>query len=86
MATCNPQSLLESGKCLQCLTKKELQIVIAQLLCEITSGGSSGGALQQVFSGNYADAAPCITPTTAQAIGIDTSTGAVWYWYSGAWH
>ncbi len=43
MAACSPSSLLESGKCFQCLTKKELQIVICQLLCEIQAGGGTGG-------------------------------------------
>ncbi len=39
MAECSPQTLLESGKCFQCLSKKELQIVIAQLLCQISTDG-----------------------------------------------
>jgi hypothetical protein len=39
MATCNPSTLIESAKCFQCLSKKELQAVIAQLLCNISSDG-----------------------------------------------
>lgn len=45
MATCSPSDLLEAGKCFQCLTKKELQIVIAQLLCEINQGGGESEPL-----------------------------------------
>jgi len=40
MATCNPTTLLESAKCFSCLSKKELQAVIAQLLCNITAAGT----------------------------------------------
>lgn len=39
MATCNPSTLIESAKCFQSLSKKELQVVIAQLLCNISEGG-----------------------------------------------
>lgn len=39
MATCNPSTLIESAKCFQSLSKKELQVVIAQLLCNITEDG-----------------------------------------------
>lgn len=49
MATCSPSELLASGSCFQCLTKKELQIVIAQLLCEIQSGGGGGGSSPKVY-------------------------------------
>lgn len=37
MAACNPSSLLADAKCFSCLSKKELQAVIAQLLCNISS-------------------------------------------------
>lgn len=36
MATCNPSTLIEQAKCFQGLSKKELQAVIAQLLCNIS--------------------------------------------------
>jgi hypothetical protein len=84
MAQCNTTELLESAKCFQCLSKKELQTVIAQLLCNIATDG--GGGTQEVFSGNYADGAPTDVPTSAQAIGIDTSTGTKWYWYNNKWN
>lgn len=49
MATCSASDLLASGSCFQCLTKKELQIVIAQLLCEIQSSGGGGGSSPKVY-------------------------------------
>ena len=42
MATCNTSTLLDSAKCFQCLSKKELQAVIAQLLCNISAAGTGG--------------------------------------------
>ena len=83
MAECSTSELLAAGKCFDCLTKKQLQIVIAQLLCDISASGAMD---QDIFSGNYAGGEPTDTPTGAQAIGIDTSDGTVWYWYSAAWH
>jgi hypothetical protein len=45
MATCNINTLLESGKCFSCLTTGEMDIIELQLLCEILSAGlSSGGS------------------------------------------
>lgn len=32
MATCSPSALLESGECFSCLTEKQLDIAIVQLL------------------------------------------------------
>lgn len=51
-----------------------------------SSGGGGGGGDQYVFSGNYGGGTPTDTPTVAQAVGIDTSDGTKWYWYSGSWH
>ena len=59
--------------------------ILLQLACNIASGGGPGGA-QQVFSGNYGGGEPSQTPTADEAIAIDTSTGDLWKWYSGAWH
>lgn len=36
---CDVNQLLEDGKCLVCLTSKEQQAIITQLLCEIANGG-----------------------------------------------
>jgi len=40
MATCSPQELLTNGSCFLCLSEKELNVAIAQLLCDIASGGA----------------------------------------------
>lgn len=63
MATCSAQDLLTAGKCFDCLTKKELQIVIAQLLCEIVEGGGTGGGVGAVMRGSGPPIAPPVDPT-----------------------
>lgn len=69
MATCNPSTLLASASCFQCLSKKELQAIIAQLLCNI-SDGSGGG----VYTGADADPNGVVTPG-------DTTKGNLYYQY-----
>lgn len=54
--------------------------IIAQLSCEASSAASSNGGVTAGVG------APTSTPTTDAAIYIDTSTGAVFYYYSSAWH
>lgn len=84
MATCNTSSLLTSAKCFSCLSKKELQAVIAQLLCNI-SGGGAASPLTQVFSG-HGDPTGVVTPTATAAIYFDEDTGNQYNWYSSQWH
>lgn len=45
MATCDTNTLLESGKCFACLTPGQMDIIELQLLCEINAacGGSGTG-------------------------------------------
>lgn len=83
MATCNPSDLIAAAKCFVPLTKKELLAVMAQLLCNINAAPAP--TPQEVFSGNYNGSAPTFTPDGDQAIAVDTSTGATWNYYSGAW-
>lgn len=52
MANCNPTTLLEQAKCFQCLSKKELQAVIAQLLCNISDPSGIGGFRNLTGNGN----------------------------------
>jgi len=80
------QSLLTAGACFSCLTKKELQIVIAQLLCQINAGTSA--AYNFFRAGNYGGNQPNWTPTGDVGIGIDTSTtpATQWLYYQGQWH
>jgi len=85
MAECSVSSLMTAGRDFQSLTKKELQVVIAQLLCEIyTSGGGGGGG--GITCGNYGGNEPNFTPTTDCAVAIDTSTERIWWYYSASWH
>ncbi len=85
MATCSADVLLESGKCFQCLTKKELQIVIAQLLCEIKTngGGGGGGGTIQVYTGAAPPAAP--DDPTKPALYYPTGGGTLFQWDGAAW-
>jgi hypothetical protein len=76
MATCSASELLAAGTCFQCLTKKELQVVIAQLLCEIVEGGGGGGGTPQVFA-NYP--APPTDPTKA-ALSYPSGGGTLYQW------
>ena len=84
MATCSTSALLASGKCFDCLTKKQLNIIIAQLLCEIySSGGGSGGGIGAVMRGS---GPPVDDPANVNAGAIyydDDSTSPS---YDTAWH
>jgi hypothetical protein len=82
MATCSAQDLLTAGACFECLTKKELQIVIAQLLCEISEGGGSGG-VGAVMRGS---GAPVAAPASPLAGAIYYDDDAASPSYDVAWH
>lgn len=87
MATCSPSELIEASQCFACLSKQQLQAVIAQLLCEIlANGGGGGGGGGGLTCGAYGGGEPDFTPVTGCAHAIDTDTGQPWYYYSGAWH
>jgi len=77
MAECSASELMESGKCFACLTKKQLQIVIAQLLCEINEGGGGGGGTIQVFEGR--DPLPPDDPTKP-ALNFPVGGGTLTQW------
>jgi hypothetical protein len=77
---CDPNALLNQARCFQCCSEKELQQVIASLLCQISTGGAGGANLT---SGH---GAPTSTPTSSVAIYIDEDTGAQYNWFSGSWH
>lgn len=69
------------------------QIVAGTNITVSPSGGtgavtvnSTGGGSQEIFSGNYAGTTPPFTPSVAQAIAIDTSSGRQWQWYSASWN
>ena len=85
MATCNVNELLENGKCFACLTPGQLDIIIAQLMCEIVVAGGGGGG-GGVTCGDYAGGEPTFTPSTACAVAIDTSNGQIWWYYNGGWN
>lgn len=47
---------------------------------------SPASSFMQGFFGNYAGGTPSVTPTSDVAKAFDTSNGAEWSWYAGAWH
>lgn len=77
MATCNPNTLIASGAAFQACSKRDLQIIIIQLLCNMSAG--TGG----VTTGT---GAPTSTPTSSGQTYIDTAAGKYYLWYSSAWH
>lgn len=80
MATCNTSQLLASAKCFSCLSKKELQAVIAQLLCNISSG-STGGNPPVVYTADpNAEALTPADPTLPCLAYSDDGTGAIYGW------
>jgi len=87
MATCSPQTLISEGSCLLCLTKHELLVVIAQLLCEINEAG--GLSLVQVYTGAFADPNGNVTPDdpTRAALFYPNGGGTQFQWdvVSQAW-
>ena len=70
--TCDPNILLQAAKCFQCYSAKELEMVKAYLLCQITSGGGTGGAIQ-ILSTTDAD------PNAADIKPSDTTKAAIFY-------
>jgi hypothetical protein len=86
MAT-DAQSLLTQANCFKCVGDSPYVLTLMQLalLQQIATAPASGGG----GSGGNVTAGvgpPAFTPTSAAAIYFDTSTGAQWDWYSGAWH
>lgn len=80
MAVCNTSTLLESAKCFSCLSKKELQAVIAQLLCNISSAGTGVG---EVLTGSFDDPNGNVTPTNTAGAAIyykDSDTLQMYRW------
>ena len=81
MATCSPQTLISEGSCLLCLTKHELLVVIAQLLCEINEAG--GLSLVQVMRGSGPPVAAPADPTRGANYYDDDSGSPS---YDTEWH
>lgn len=85
MAACSPTSLLAEAKCFSCLSKKELQAVIAQLLCNISAAGSGGGGQIKIYTSdpNTELVVPDDTAEPAMAYSAD-GTGAIYGWNAGS--
>lgn len=73
MPTCIPADLVADAKCFECLSKQQLQAVIAQLLCNINFSGGGGGQAQTPWQQNV-DAAGFIL-SGASAVVSDSIQG-----------
>ncbi len=54
--------------------------ILLQLACNLASGGAG------LQCGDYAGGEPTFTPSGSCGTALDTSSGTIWYYYSGAWH
>lgn len=84
MATCSPVSLLDSGRAFAALSARDLDVVICQLLCEVSAAPPGGS--QQIFSvGSVVDpgstGAPVNPPPSAGIPNLYyNSDSQFWYW------
>ena len=76
MAACDAQTLLNDGKCFQCLTPFQLAMVRTQLLCEILNVGSSGTGC--VLCSAASD--PVDAPTCDCALFYRRDNANMWFW------
>lgn len=75
MSDCDVQTLVNSAACFNCLSKDELQRVIAQLLCDIKDAGSvSSGCV------DCGTVDPVAAPTGTCCVYYRHDNGAVWVW------
>ena len=84
--TCTPEALANEARCfVASLSAGQLDAIETYLSCQIANAGGGGGD-PQVFSGNYAGAAPPDVPTTSAAFAYDLdSPYDTWVWNGAAW-
>ncbi len=79
---CNPLDLIEEAFCLTCTMPIELRPAIKlALLCSIASGGVVAANGVTCGAG-----VPVAAPASGCGLYIDTGTGTLYQYYSGAWH
>jgi hypothetical protein len=87
MAATDPQSLLDQAKCYNCYGTSGLWALFElALLQQIAVNGSGGGTGTGATFGNYGGGQPNFTPASGTGLAVDTSDGAFWEYYNGAWH
>ena len=75
------QELISESNCLLCLVSPGmLPYLMITALRQISSGGGGSGGV------TCGVGAPVAAPSGTCALYIDTSTGALYHYYSGAWH
>ncbi|SRR6266550_5439886 len=75
----DPQVLISQARCLECLIPAGF---VPYAILEALRGVSGGGS----GSVTCGAGAPVAAPTGTCAIYIDTATGTLYTYYSGAWH
>lgn len=78
MAACNPSDLLAQARCFECLSKHQLQAIIAQLLCDINASGGGGGGSGTVYLTGNGSPVGAETPTFIGEIYTRNDVAEVW--------
>ena len=84
MASCDLNTLMQSGKCFCGVTRNPFEIVKLQLLCNIASA-VTGGVAFQIYDGTWADPNGNVTPTNTALPAIyyqnpSVTIYNVWFW------
>ncbi len=82
MADTSANALLEAAKCYRCLGEAEWRMIELALLQQIVDGGGAGGGGGVTCGAG----APVAAPASGCGTYIDTATGTLYLYYSGAWH
>lgn len=86
MADCSAPALMASGAGFNSLSEHTLQVITAQLLCEINAngvgGGGGGGGAPELWRGH---GAPVNAPLSANSIYLDEDANALYWWNGTAW-
>lgn len=77
---CDPQTLMTAAACFLCLNPTQLAAINTYLLCQIFSGGGTGGSGITCGTSD-----PVAAPAGTCGIYYRTDNGAVWFWNGVAW-
>lgn len=82
MAT-DPQTLLDQASCYSCFATSQytLELMELALLAQIVAAGGGGGG---AVSCGAAD--PVAAPSGTCGVYVNTTSGQIFWFYSGAWH
>ncbi len=81
MADTSPNALLELAKCYSCQPGNAESFELALLQQIVNAGGASGSGGVTCGAG-----APSVAPASGCGLYVNTTNGAIYTYYSGAWH